>query len=172
MRKTVIRVLILIIVSIFCRAHPMSAKNWGYEHLLGRVVAGEICRTGDVIKLHYCTEPNYEIKGNDIFIELFNIDENANDSMYRCEGRAYYLDLMEEDENDTQIVRSFINYYELAENGEYRLGEWKEYYVNPGIVEDDGQVELFIRSYITRDMRDTSSSVTPPLYYTVGVREY
>ena len=164
--------LLIIMMSAFCTSASASAaeNNWGYEHLLTHVITGEICRTEGNHKFCYSTENGQEIRGTEIYIDFYDLSRYAFEGRNRCSGRAFYLDLMEEDEDGADIVRSFVNYFEIREDGSYQLGKWQEYYVNPDVVEDDGQAELFLRFFIAGHPLDMTMTVSPPLYYILGTR--
>ena len=158
-------VLILVIFSFV----PIHAEN--EESLLTRIVSDKICRTEKTVRLCYGTKTEKEIRGSKIHIELNNLSQDAIEGMNRCDGRVFFLDLMEEDSDSAVVVRSFLNYYVSGDDGQYRLGEWREYYVNPDIIENDGDLELFLRYFVAAHPLDTTDNVKPPLEYTISVNQ-
>ena len=141
-----------------------------YDGLLLRRITQQ-CRTEDTIELTYGTDRKTKIQGSEIRIDIGNVDREAIEGWHRWDSRAFHLDLMEENEDGAKIVRSFINYYDISEDGTYRLGEWKEYYVNPDVVEEDGKAELFLHVYVARHWQDGTVNVRPPLYYRISVQK-
>ena len=141
-----------------------------YDGLLLRRIT-QNCRTEDTFEITYGTSREHELRGSEIRIDIGNVAREAIESWYCWDSRAFHLDLMEENEDGAEIVRSFVNYYDIGEDGTYRLGEWKEYYVNPDVVGENGRAELFLRVYVARHRKDGSINVRPPLYYRISVEK-
>ncbi|MBO4838192.1 MAG: hypothetical protein J5493_02345 [Lachnospiraceae bacterium] len=169
------RWLALAIVCVLCInfwGHTARAGwNWSSVKLSEASTAGTFTTFSSLQRLTYGSNYSY-VCGGDVQATFDTGYVGLQGSFVRSTDRYDFVILMEMDGNTGTSARSYTGLFQVDYAGRYLpMGFYCDMVYNTSTsIESDGEVELKIRSYVSTNIYDTSTSVPAQIFkYQVGV---
>lgn len=150
----------LTIASIFTMALPVCAAGetvTGYYYTSRGTAGSWISETS-----HALTSPTLDnICGGDVGVWFYTARTGLQNSFYRSNTRKVNIQLMEDDGtySDDDLARTIVGTFGTSDNGVYAPYLFQITSTNGAGIEGHSQVELYLKYNVSKDSRDTSTSM-------------